>query len=145
MKQFKLLGYLLVAVLCLGFASCSDDDPVFDEVDIVGEWYVSRSEGYYHDEDGNKKEFLDNYSRGEIEYTFYEGGTGNEWDNENKELSEFSWTLKNGNRLVIDFDHVTGLVDLKIVSLTEATAVLEDSGTDEDGKYFIKRTLKRIN
>lgn len=139
MKQFRFLSYLFVAVLCLGFISCSDDDPTFDEADIIGVWTVVYTGGYDHDEDGEKVSYGNDYGDGDWIFYFDEDGTGFQ---EFHYTLDFDWTFKNGNKISI-LDERNEKAELKILSLSASTAVLEERGSDENGKYYWKVTLKK--
>jgi len=141
MKQFRFLSYLFVAVLCLGFVSCSDDDD-FEDSQIVGTWTVTKEEGYEY-VDGEKDPWNESYKDGEWVYVLNEDGTGEEYE-DNYGPYGFTWKLKNGNKLTLDFNYIDEPRTVKITKLNGTNLVFEYKGEDEDGyDFYSKVTLKK--
>lgn len=63
MKTFRLIGLALLAImLCVNFASCSNDDKVGDiDSGIEGTWYLLASQGYGIYDNGRKDEWDEKY------------------------------------------------------------------------------------
>ena len=63
MKTFRLIGLALLAImLCVNFASCSNDDKVGDiDSGIEGTWYLLASQGYGIYDNGQKEEWDEKY------------------------------------------------------------------------------------
>ena len=63
MKTFRLIGLVLLAImLCVNFASCSNDDKVGDiDSGIEGTWYLLASQGYGIYDNGQKEEWDEKY------------------------------------------------------------------------------------
>ena len=146
MKQFRFLSYLFVAVLCLGFVSCSDDDD-FEENDIIGSWSIIEVYEKWN-EDGDEDEDTDIYGEGKWIYTFNNDGTGTEveYDGNYTYRDNFTWSLKSGNKLTLTFTEGsdTNSFTFTIRSLNKNGAVIDMSGKDEYYSYFYqKRTLKK--
>ena len=63
MKTFRLIGLVLLAIMmCVNFASCSNDDKVGDiDSGIEGTWYLLASQGYGIYDNGQKEEWDEKY------------------------------------------------------------------------------------
>lgn len=63
MKTFRIIGLVLLAImLCVNFASCSNDDKVGDiDSGIEGTWYLLASQGYGIYDNGQKEEWDEKY------------------------------------------------------------------------------------
>ncbi|NDV84108.1 lipocalin family protein [Bacteroides sp. 51] len=92
MKTFRLLSYLLVAVLSFSFVSCSDDDDdVSYSTSILGTWQISHSKG---SEVYNGNEYTWDDAEDEDFWVFNSDGTGyNYYSNETGKYY-FDWSIK---------------------------------------------------
>ena len=128
MKQFRLLSYLFVAVLCFGFVSCSDDDD--DDKNVLT--YLSKSYSIgsgeiYNFEDTNFDIHL--YSKG------YTENDGQEmwielWSSSLEELSNGTYTYKTYPGTAGKFTNLE-IYDQKTeseMSFTNATVTINKSG-----------------
>lgn len=63
MKTFRLIGMALLAImLCVNFASCSNDDKVENiDSEMEGTWYLLASQGYGIYDNGRKDEWDEKY------------------------------------------------------------------------------------
>lgn len=109
MKQLKFLSYLLVTVLCFGFASCSDDD---DDDSIIGTWELTNEKGWSREYDaenekwGEKEDWSEDYKAGKYHVTYKSDNTGTVL--KDGQLDEnFTWTLT-GRKLLLNRKHVSG-------------------------------------
>ena len=135
MKQFKLLSFLFVAVLCLGFTSCSDDDdPTFEDSQIVGTWTVTK----YESEEG-----IDPYEDGEWIFTFENNGDGHEFEYPSYS-DDFKWSLSNGNQITFKYDMGDELT-YKILQLNNSNCIIEAREKYQGKEYFAKISLKKYN
>lgn len=106
MKKIKLMSALLIAVLCLGFISCSDDDDDKVKSLVVGVWsYKGATEWQYPIGAPEKKEVKDD-SEGENEewkagIVFREDGTGELRKVNTERPHPFLWQMSN-DTLTID-------------------------------------------
>lgn len=138
MKQFKILNYLLVAVLCLGFASCSDDDDDYDPAELVGTWQWVRSEGWEINDEGKRVPFDEDYTEDLDFYVFNADNTGYYYwgGNPANVNDDFTWSLK-GNKITISYgEPYSGY----IVELNKNRVVVEYSWEDEYTKDTYIRT-----
>lgn len=122
MKQVRLLSYLLIAVLCIGFTSCSDDDDKQD-ASIVGTWESTTSY--------------------KCTVIFNSNGTANiSVEGEPEDSGSFTWKIEN-NEIITNNDLLFDREDAKCVirKLTETELELEWI-PDEGGSDIMK--FKRI-
>lgn len=139
MKQFKFVSYLLVAVLCLGFTSCSsDDDYEINAENLLGTWQLTHSKGW-EIYDGEKDEWDEDETYFFDAYLLEAGGTGlNLWgEGENRGETYLSWRLE-GDKLTVKIFNETDI--LTVSSLSAKHIVLIKSGED----YYNEITLTRI-
>ena len=146
MKQFRFLSYLFVAVLCLGFVSCSDDDD-YEENDIIGSWSIIEIYDKWKEDGNEEEEDTDTYEEGKWIYTFNNDGTGTEveYDGNHIYRDNFTWSLKSGNTLTLIFPDgsYSDSFTFTIRSLNKNGAVIDRSEKDEYGDFYQKRTLKK--
>ena len=140
MKQIKFLSYLFVAVLCLGFTSCSDDDdPTFEDSQVIGSWTVTERQGYEKYQ-GDTDSLDKKYEDGEWMFVFNNNNKG--YQNEDGYTSTFDWNLK-GNQLTMKINSTSET--FKIVHLNETNAVIESKGESEYGDFYVKILLKKYS
>lgn len=150
MKNLKNVWmYLMMMVLSLGMASCSDDDekPTVSPENLIGTWEVVKVEdGWWQeaDENGNwgAKENFDKYDiedyMGET-YTLLEGG---KTDDPNT-----TWELKNGNHLIATEKYGNETYDVINADILEFSAdrvVVQNYYEDDDYKESVKLTLNKV-
>ena len=154
MKKFKFLLSLLMMALCVGFASCGEDNdnnPNNNGGDdgngvdngggtvtasiIVGTWNAVWISGYAY-YDGIKKTFDEAYTYDG--FIFNSDGTGFYIDEE--EYESMRWNTYNG-KLLISVGDETEVATIKSVSGN--TLILVDQGEDEDGPYYYETTYKK--
>lgn len=141
MKQFKFVSYLLVAVLCLGFSSCSsdDDDYEINEENLAGTWQLTHTKGWKI-EFGEKNE----WDRDETHYfnaisikidekSSYISGEGDD-----REELILTWELK-GDRFVYTIPGNTS--NFTVRSLSAKHLVLIE---DYSEYYYNELTYTRI-
>ncbi len=130
----KLFYFAFMAMLCCGFAACSDDDDnggVGNAEDLYGRWTLVKE---VWNEDGEQG--VDVYEPGELVVYFDENGTGYE-----REIyGSQSWTYYfvyelSGNTLFIHFEDDEEGGRMKISSLSDSKLVLIEEGRDEEGYY----------
>lgn len=142
MKNFELKFWLscLVMALCIGFASCSDDDDEGIAGDaktlIVGTWEATWSKGYeiYEGEKETWNEPFDD----EI-YTFKEDGTGT-YEEVGYTADTFTWSIS-GNKLTITDKYDSEVITIK--TLNSTTAVIVTQYKDDEEEYYEEITLKK--
>lgn len=130
----KLFYFAFMAMLCCGFAACSDDDDnggVGNAEDLYGRWTLVKE--VWTDEDGRG---VDVYEPGELVYYFDENGTGYERESYGSQ----SWTYYfvyelSGNTLFVHFEDDEEGGRMKISSLSDSKLVLIEEGRDEEGYY----------
>lgn len=143
MKQFKFVSYLLVAVLCLGFASCSSDD---DEInisseDIIGTWEHTYSKGYrINKTDAGRVEW--DLDRGDTFFVFNDNNTGNREDPSFSDV--FSWKLET-NKIIFQFSAWSEPDTYTIKSLTADKLIFEEMEDTESYYYYSIETYTKIN
>lgn len=138
MKQFKFLSYLLVAVLCVGFASCSSDhdDPTVE--DLVGKWQLVHEKGWEIYE-GEKDEWDEDVTDEKVFHTFKEDGTGTYA--EGSWRISITWQLK-GNKLTIwEDDYPDDPETCIVASFSADRMVLVRQGKD----YYEEDTHVRVD
>ena len=150
-----LMAIMMVAMLSVGFASCSNDDDEDKNVttsvnpkDLVGTWGLTHAEGWeiwegqketYNDtydplnptSDEDQKMVITNPSGNTLDFVIYE------WDEILKKWSDdtkISLTL-NGNTIE------SGSIKMEVLSVTSTQLVLEMSGNT----FYEKQTYKKLN
>lgn len=84
-----------MAVLCVGFVSCSDDDDEDYSKSIIGTWEMTNTKGWYYAV-GNDKEYWDeNAEAGEYQITFKSDNTGYSYEDGEFD-GNFKWSLNDG-------------------------------------------------
>lgn len=136
MKHFRFLSYLLVAVFCLSLTSCHDDDE-WTAADVVGDWSVTRIEGYYY-ENGRKKIVNDYFHEGDWIFAFDRDRTG--FEDDGRYIYDFEWTVMNGNRIILSGDYGTTRT-FYILRLNRNHAVVEEEGND----FFYRIELRALD
>lgn len=168
MKQMKFLATMAIAVLCLGFYSCSDDNDNSNDgggnvnySEITGTW--QRTHLIYRYTNSNHPEWSETEDRDEtgseapLRRTIDKDGTFNEgfWKNGGYILGDGDytgyWKLEGK---VLSFsetkEFVKGEYDYyNIIELTENLMVLEVTEIEKDedhstSTYYNKETFKRI-
>jgi hypothetical protein len=125
MKTVKLLEVLLIAIVCVGLSSCSEEK--IAEENLIGKWETTWAKGWIL-EDGTKENF--DYAESGVFVIFERGGTGYSYEfdsGEEESHSIFEWKLK-GNSLKVYFeeeDYEEG--EFKILLLNSTTMQLEFS------------------
>ena len=153
---YKFLLSLLMMALCVGFASCGEDNdnnPNNNGGDdgngvdngggtvtasIVGTWQSTWRKGY-EIVDGVRREWDE--SDTEEHAVFYSDGTG-EWGDGGYE--DFTWRLS-GNKLTMYYiyDDEADICTVKTLTATKMVLVINES--DEEGVYHDEVTFKRVN
>lgn len=150
-----LMAIMMVAMLGVGLASCSNDDDDDKNVttsvnpkDLVGTWGLTHAEGWEmwqgqketYDEtydplnptsDDDQKMVITNPQGNTLDFVIYE------WDEILKKWSDdtkFSLTL-NGNTME------SGSIKMEVLSVTSTQLVLEMSGNT----FYEKQTYKKLN
>ncbi|MCC8188523.1 MAG: lipocalin family protein [Bacteroides sp.] len=124
-KKFLGIAFLAMA-LCVGFASCSDDDEVKTDR-LVGKWYVTHVEGWYM-EDGDKKD----YSWGVNDvwtYQFNSDNSGTEVERGGDSYS-FTWSVPNDTHIRMAFSGKTDET-VEVSKLTKSTFIYKYETSDE--------------
>lgn len=123
-KITYLLGLLFLAV---SFASCSDsdDDIKVTKESVVGYWY-EYSKIYWNEVDEEKTYGEIDYHEGDdCRYYFYDDGTGDSREYDNKwYIDPFTWGLS-GNKIIVSWNN-GGETDFTIKSLTNSTMIIEE-------------------
>ena len=141
-NSFYLWVTMIVAMLCVGFTSCSnDDDDVVTGEGIVGTWKITAVENHFY----NGKIETDDLTPYEYYRKFNADGTGAEYEYEygyGWEIDEFRYTY-NGNTLIVNSDG--DITNMTVHSLTSSTMVVEYKDTDDDGVDYMIQTFKRVS
>jgi len=130
MKTVRLFATLVMVVLCVGFASCSksDDEPISNNISIVGIW-------------------AENSSVEQYVYTFNSDGTG-KWEEYNGTTLENSTSLTykvSGTTLTITGGGETTtmtITELTETKLTLTSTYVEDGKTQTDTFVLYKQSKK---
>ena len=136
MKAWKVLSLLAcVWTICIGFASCDDDE--VDHRDVTGTWQMTHTMGYeINAATGEKSEWDTSISHG-THIELNADGTG---------LSggePFIWRLDDKNTLTVScYGYTsTGI----FVSINDSEMVVESSERTEDYTYYEEMTFHRLN
>lgn len=138
---------MLVAALCLGFTSCSDDDDddnVVTGEGIVGTWQLTNVENHYYSGEVETFDFLPYENTYALFMKYNSNGTGTTYENEEGEWwsGDFHYTF-DGNTIVgTDED---GTTTLEVLSLTKTTMVIKGKDTDDNGVDYMIQTFKRVS
>lgn len=142
MKQFKLLSYLLIAVLSLGFVSCSDDDDDYKADDIIGNWQVIRQEGWTKVDGGDKEEFDDNLTENEIIYMIKADGKGRAYKQDIQTIYDIRWTIKGSTLTITEVE--SGETDRQgTIAINGDKMTLLENYKDKNIEYYFLYTLKK--
>ena len=151
-KSFYLWAMMLVAVLCVGFTSCSndddeDDDDVVTGTGIVGTWQFDAVENYYYD--GTSDSYT-NYSRYENSYAMYlkfnanGSGTSYEFDDGKWYVSPYTYNFDGKYITVPDKDGKVEVLKLTDSKLSFKITADEEDFDDKNVEYMIQ-TYKRVS
>ncbi len=128
MKTLRLLGYLLVAVLCIGFASCSSDDDEGTQSNLlIGEWEQVRSSGWYL-EDGGKESW--NETTSGLYVVFDEDHKFRFYEEDYDYVESGTWSIS-GNKLTLvhDGERVEGTIKELTSSKLVVFSSFRENGT----------------
>ncbi len=143
-------NYLLIAAFlcfCVTITSCSDDDNASSS-DLVGEWTLVRSVGYYKDFEESRwdDEWDDTYNVGEDVIKFKADGTFVMSVNDDAEYAK--WKLK-GNSIIItwptDEDDDEHTEEAKILNLTGTELIVESYYKNQYEEEYSKNYYQRID
>lgn len=120
----KLLYFAFAAMLCCGFAACSDDDEgIGNPADIIGKWT-----GVKHVINWGGETDTEEYYPGEVVFVFNEDGTYSEYE-DGTLLATLSYRIS-GNQLILTDGEEN--MQVTIMSLTPSELVLFVAGYDEE-------------
>ena len=128
----KILYFLLIALFCGAFVSCSKDDnggdPANYEELIVGEWGVVKEyyEGEYYD-----------YDEGELNFIFKSNGTGYSSEYGYRD-DTFEWEIDGSNLYMSDGYYET-TAKIKKLSKKELVVHIYDEYDDEEFTLYCER------
>ena len=135
MKTWKIWSMLVcLMAFSAGLTSCSDDDEDVNPSLLVGKWEIVSNEGYYYDPDGQRYDYNEPGYGETVE--FFEDGTVN-FDGDTGR-----WSVS-GNRLTLSVYGESASAE--ITKLTNTELVFEASGRDEDGDWFDRFVLRRVD
>ena len=152
-KSFYLWAMMLVAMLCVGFTSCGndDDDDVVTGTGIVGTWQFDAVENHYKDGTSDSYSgFISQYGNTYgIFYKFESNGTGVSYEYEDGEwdFDHFQYEYDGKNTL---YTSLTGNMEVRKLTSSELVLKVVPANTedgefdDEDVEYMIQ-TFKRVS
>lgn len=141
--QFSVFAMMIMALVCVGFASCGDDDDSGNDGNsggtIVGTWYFASSQNIMEDGERMPDEFYTANSDDYQELVFKNDNTFEEWD-----ADKGSWGKRvtgtyslSGNKLTITAQGGVVIEEIKWISNDEFMMV------DKEEDYYSEDHYKR--
>lgn len=136
-KNYVWLFGLLLSVITLGFAACSDDDGPGSSADLVGLWQSVSSTGWYK-EDGKIVEQWEDEEEDDYRIRFNEDGTVEDFERYNGKWNGRyvgTWKYKDGKVYVYDDDEEVEVYTVKELTSSRLVWEYHDKSTDSKDSW----------
>lgn len=151
MKTGRILMSLLIAITCIGFASCSEDDNDLEKEQalikkaLIGSWLTTDEQGWSVRDGGAKKPFhlSDSLIAALSEVTVIkEDGSGYTFTSDTASYDDFVWQLSGKSLMLVG--EKMGTYKYTVKSVNETTLKLEMNIKEDDDEIFLTLTATKM-
>ena len=151
MKTGKILMSLFIAITCIGFASCSEDDNDLEKEQarmkeaLIGRWLTTDEQGWSVRDGGAKTPFhlSDSLIEAMSEVTVIKkDGSGYTFTSDTASYDDFAWQLS-GKSLILVGEKM-GTYKYTVKSVNEKTLKLEMYIKEDDDEIFLTFTSTKM-